>query len=154
MSSPTSPELLINLSAIVTALAVAVAAFAKLATGVCHLLYTKIVATGIALLFILFAAAAISRFVAPIVGWTDQEAAENIIARMPGVLNPNIPARVVREIPSSIRSPHFSFPLRPSDSSFVVYQGDKPIAHIVVQPYHKYWLTLKFSGTTLETVER
>jgi hypothetical protein len=136
-----------NWSSAIGALLLSSVVFVRLAIGAANRRYLQMAFFGPVLLLTASGATVAYPVIRTIDGWTDVGAAEKTLARIQSQTNPNVPLRLVREIPTPSQSPSYgSFPIRKEYSSFVIYRGNEPITHIVVQPCARFWWTHQYTG--------
>jgi hypothetical protein len=104
------------------AIASATIVLLRMIFGYASLRYSKYLVSGVALIFTLFASVYVSEIFGRIDGWTAKSAAENYVARWGDI-------RLVEAEWSSSLCGQIT-----QGVSFVAYQGNEPITHIVVVP--------------------
>jgi len=137
----------------ITSLSCAVVAFSRFVSGYASPWFLRRATLSVVSLVIITAGVFAYPQVALIDGWTDLGAAQNAMRQM-GISVAGGSVRLVREVPTRSQSPLYSsFPVPENYSSFVVYKGERPINHIVVMPYLRYWWRIQYTGSICESDE-
>jgi hypothetical protein len=122
---------------VTVALCVSLVVLIRMFVGKADRRYTQLVAIGSIIMAICVGAARLKDFASLIDGWSPEGAATSYLERAfhAGFPHQDLPVKLKR---GSQTKSYLSRP-RTEEISYIAWQGDKPLMHLIVAPYERQW---------------